>query len=90
IEAMSYGKPVVSTNIKNSGVPWVNENGISGVVVEPNEPHELAKAILTILNNPAGFSLGALERYRKLFTRDKMISSLIGLYQNIKIGNEKE
>ena len=29
IEAMSFGKPIISTNIPQSGVPWINENGKS-------------------------------------------------------------
>lgn len=87
LEAMSYGKPVVSTNIKNSGVPWVNKNGVSGLVVEPNDPQGLANAINSVLVQPEYFALHALERYLNLFTRDKMISNLVNVYSDTKKGD---
>ena len=37
IEAMAAGRPVVSTNLP-TGVPWVNQDGVSGLVVPPGEP----------------------------------------------------
>ena len=42
IEAMSCGKPVVATNIPQSGVSWVNAHGVSGLNVEPGNARELA------------------------------------------------
>src|SRR3989344_3355077 len=52
MEAMAHGKPVVSCNISGSGVPWVNKSGVSGIVVEPENPSELAGAILKLMDNP--------------------------------------
>ncbi|SDL80753.1 rhamnosyl/mannosyltransferase [Salinimicrobium catena] len=91
IEAMAYGKPVVSTNIKGSGVPWVNQNGISGLVVPPKNPIALATAINLLTNNKklyADLSIGAKNRYEKLFTKEKMVSSFIELYKNLKNDNK--
>ncbi|RLJ09181.1 MAG: hypothetical protein DRP15_04145, partial [Candidatus Aenigmatarchaeota archaeon] len=51
LEAMSSGKPVISTRIKGSGVPWVNQDGVTGLVVPPRDPERLAKAILNLLGN---------------------------------------
>ncbi len=42
IEAMAFEKPIVSTNIKGSGVAWVNKDNISGKIVEPKNPKTLA------------------------------------------------
>ncbi len=53
LEAMWFGKPVVSTRIPGSGVPSVNVHGETGLTVEPGRPDELAKAIRTILTDPA-------------------------------------
>jgi len=47
IEALAMELPVVSTNI--SGVPELIENGVSGLLVQPRAPQELADAIETLL-----------------------------------------
>ena len=44
VEAMAAGLPVVSTNLP-TGVPWVNQDGVSGLVVPPGDAHALAAAI---------------------------------------------
>lgn len=86
IEAMSCGKPVVATKIEGSGVPWVNENGVSGINVEPGNSDELAKAILIILSDEKcynKFSECAKRRYNTLFTKERMIDSCVELYKSV-------
>ncbi len=50
LEAMAMGVPVVSTSV--SGVPEVIDDGISGVLVKPNNAAELAEAISMLLGSP--------------------------------------
>jgi len=86
IEAMSCGKPVVSCNIEGSGVPWVNADGESGLVVEVEDGQALADAIRRIMDRPGFYeqlSAGALNRYQKFFTKEKMIDRCIELYQQL-------
>ncbi len=86
IEAMSCGKPVVSCNIEGSGVPWVNADGVSGLVVEPENSQALADAILRVTNDAALYhtlSEGARKRFHNLFMKDKMIDSCYALYQQL-------
>lgn len=88
IEAMSCGKPVVSCNIDGSGVPWVNADGVSGLVVEPKNSKALAGAIRYVLDNQALYqklSIGAKVRYQEIFTKEKMISKCIELYRQVLI-----
>ena len=83
IEAMSCGKPVVATNISQSGVPWVNAHGVSGLNVTPGDSLELAKAIEAIVEDEAiyrKYSDGAAKRYRELFTKEKMIKKCLEIY----------
>lgn len=86
IEAMSCEKPVVSCNIEGSGVPWVNKNGESGLVVEPENGKALADAIRKIITDSVLYqqlSQGARQRFTELFTEDKMIDKCLELYYKV-------
>lgn len=86
VEAMSCGKPVVATNIPCSGVSWVNQDGVSGINVEPCNAKALSEAILHITETPELYkklSQGAFERYQTCFTREKMLNSVEDLYQRL-------
>ncbi|MDN3700437.1 glycosyltransferase [Vibrio artabrorum] len=83
-EAMSLGKPVVSTDIVGSGVSWVNKHGYSGIVVPPQNSQLLAKGFLDIFDNYNMFSFEAKKRYENHFTVDKMLSSFEALYFELK------
>ncbi|HZW55668.1 MAG TPA: glycosyltransferase family 4 protein [Nitrososphaerales archaeon] len=50
LEAMVSGKPVVATRV--GAVPEAVEDGVSGFLVEPGKPADLANRILQILENP--------------------------------------
>ncbi|TWO34359.1 glycosyltransferase family 4 protein [Seonamhaeicola sediminis] len=49
IEAMALGLPVVSTNV--GGMPYLIEDGIDGLLVNPNSVREFVKAIKYLLSN---------------------------------------
>ena len=86
IEAMSCGKPVVCCNIPESGVPWVNADGESGLVVEPENGEALAAAIRRIVDDRELYrrlSEGALQRFARLFERKAMISRCAELYRQL-------
>ena len=85
IEAMSTGTPVVATKIPESGVSWVNEDGISGLNVEPEDPKALAEAVRSICEDPVRyqvFSKNAKERFSRLFAYNNMIDKIIKIYEN--------
>lgn len=83
IEAMSCKMPVVSTDIKGSGVPWVNKDGESGIVVPLCDAKAISEAILSIMDNYTHFANGAYHRYLEHFTLDKMIDKISNLYDRI-------
>lgn len=86
IEAMSCRKPIVSTNIAGSGVPWVNANRVSGIVVEPEQSVQLASAIKELCTNDelyAKLATGAKMRFEQYFTRDVMIDKTISIYNQL-------
>lgn len=86
IEAMSCGKPVIATNIPQSGVSWVNAHGVSGVNVTPGEATELADAIMHLLGEErtyTKYAQGALERFQQMFTFERMIDKCIKYYETL-------
>ena len=87
IEAMSLGKPVIATKIPESGVSWVNADGVSGLNVPVRDPQALAEAILQICTDEklhGQFSEGAKNRFHKNFTLEGMIDRTIKIYTDEK------
>ena len=86
IEAMSCGRPVVATKIPGSGTAWVNEDGTSGLNVEPGDAPALADAIRRICDDEGRhkqYAEGARKRFVTLFTFDKMIDRVLKEYETL-------
>lgn len=84
LEAMMAGKPVVGTRI--AGTDEVVVDGETGILVPPQQPLELARAIRSILADPAlGKRMGAAGRDRVLshFSIEGMIAKYERLYDEI-------
>ena len=85
LEAMACGKPVISTAL-STGVPWVNKDGITGLVVPPKNSQELAKAINKLLNNPrlaTEYGNTGKIRVKETFSSSNMLEKLESLYKTI-------
>jgi len=52
IEGMSIGTPVISTKCSPGGAELLIKNGFNGLLVERNNPKQLAEAIISIIENP--------------------------------------
>lgn len=50
VEAQAAGIPVIGTNV--GGIPDLIEDGKTGILVEPKNSEEIAKAVIKILSNP--------------------------------------
>ncbi len=50
LEAMSLGKPVIASDI--GGVQEIIEDGVTGLLVEPNQPGQITEKVLYLLNDP--------------------------------------
>jgi len=85
LEAMACRKPVISTNLP-TGVPWVNQSGITGLVVSPANVTELAEAIRTLLSNRRlreDMGEAGRKRVEQHFTSEKMATGLLDVYRNL-------
>lgn len=85
IEAMACGTPVVCCDLP-TGVPWVNQDGVTGRVVSPANEEALAAAINELLrDHNRRFAMGeaALRRARTEFSVQAMAARLRAVYRRV-------
>ena len=85
LEAMAAGRPVISTDLK-SGVPYVNQHGVTGLIVPPSDPQALAAGMKVLIENePHALALGLAAQRRVLaeFHVDKVVDAHIELYESL-------
>ncbi|MEM2174655.1 MAG: glycosyltransferase [Candidatus Micrarchaeia archaeon] len=51
VEALYFGKPLITINVEGSGMNYINKDRITGFVVPPKDPKAIAQAIKDILSN---------------------------------------
>ena len=81
LEAMACGKPVVSTRVR-SGVPWVNRNGETGLLVEPGDVEALRLAITKVTSDAqlrSRLGSAALARVRQEFSLTAMSDRFVAV-----------
>jgi rhamnosyl/mannosyltransferase len=85
IEASLHGKPMVCCEIK-SGTSYVNLHRETGLVVEPENPQELASAcnlIVSDKNLAIQFGAAARKRYEDLFSGSALGLAYSNLYNDL-------
>ena len=83
-EAMASGLPVVATTA--GAIPEVVEDGVTGTLVQPDDPQALAEAINSLLGDQERMrAMGAKgrERVKKHFTWDKVAERVIEGYHDV-------
>ncbi len=84
IEAMAAGRPVVSTRV--GGVPDLVEDGITGLLVPPDEPTALAEAICTLLSDPQRRQMmgrAGRTRVHPSFSATRLLDDMDQLYTEL-------
>jgi len=87
LEAMACSKPVISTRL-NSGVPFVNLDGETGIVVEPRsapEINEAANSLLTDKELRERLGKNGRERVEKMFTKERVASQIKEIYRKLGV-----
>jgi len=85
IEAMACAKPVICTEL-GTGTTFINQNGVTGIVVPPRDSKSLAEAINKLNSDQKLKSyLGehARERAMNEFNSHKMIEKIYKTYQTL-------
>jgi glycosyltransferase involved in cell wall biosynthesis len=80
LEAMNVGVPVVASAV--NGIPELVVDGVTGILVPPDDPAALAEAIAAILDPATNEAMGqkGLERVRSLFSQEGMARAYEDLY----------
>ncbi len=91
LEAMYYGKPLITSHIPGSGMVFVNQKGKTGLTVPPKNPKLLAKAINSLLNSPDSYKRYKLNCLKtiKNFDIKSVATQIVQLYEEI-IGEQKK
>lgn len=84
IEGMAYAKPAVVTAAGD--VPKHVIDGVSGIVVPPNDPRSFARGLLSLIRQPqlrAQYSAAARGRYEAGYTAELMTQRLSELFARL-------
>jgi glycosyltransferase involved in cell wall biosynthesis len=81
LEAMAAGLPVVATDVQ--GIPEVVEDGTTGSLVPPDDPDQLADAMIRAATTDEGYGANGYERAATVFDIRETVSSHIELYREI-------
>ncbi len=91
LESFAFKKPVISTN--SHGIPYTVQHNKNGILVEPDNPTQLADAIKNLLENPDLVKKLGEEGYN--FVKSEcncvsMASNVFNLYQKTMKNNENK
>ena len=84
VEGMAAGLPVIAPRV--GGMVEIIQDGKTGFLVNPNDPHDLALAILKLLNSPdlrAAMGKAGRQRVSEVFTWDRIVERLLARYDTM-------
>ncbi len=85
LEAMAAARPVVSCDV-GTGVAWVNQHEVTGLVAPPRDAPALAQALTRLLSDPplrARLGQAGQARVNELFTQTRMLSQIEAVYRRV-------
>ncbi|HOB44006.1 MAG TPA: glycosyltransferase family 4 protein [Bacillota bacterium] len=94
LEAMACGRPLVGTNV--GGIPYLIDDGKTGLLVEPKDPPGLADALVNVLTNDTTrreMGVAARKKAVDLFSWARIAGTVQGIYtrtlENVEIRDKK-
>jgi len=86
LEALFFGRPLITTKVLGSGMNWINKDHETGLVVPPADSQALAKAINCICNNSVLYQKlanGARARFEEKFHINNVACQIQSLYESV-------
>jgi glycosyltransferase involved in cell wall biosynthesis len=84
IEAQAEGVPVIATNV--GGIPEIIKDGETGLLVNPSDPEELARAVSGLLaddKKASAMAIAGRQWVMGRFEASAMAKDIAGLYQEL-------
>ena len=84
-EASLFGKPMITCEI-GTGTSFINQNGVTGLTVPPDDPFALAQAMQRLIQEPESvrrMGQAARHRFESLLTGQSMAAAYMRIYQRI-------
>jgi glycosyltransferase involved in cell wall biosynthesis len=81
LEACASGLPVVATDV--GGIQEIVQDGVSGCLVPPRSPSEIARAVISLLDSPGlsqRMGRAAAQRVRALFSLPQCVEEHVRVY----------
>jgi D-inositol-3-phosphate glycosyltransferase len=85
LEAMACGTPVVGSEV--GGIQYSVSNGVTGLLVPPNDPAALAAKLTELYENPAlarAMGRAGIKRARQMFTWEQVTQQLVDVYESVR------
>lgn len=89
IEASATETPVIVSNV--GGLPEVIEDGITGIVVPPKSPAEIANAIEKLYlskNLRLRMGINGRKRVKELYDLENNLSQMVSIYDSMTVSNK--
>ncbi len=86
LEAMTFSKPVVVSNVPGSGMGWIVCHEKTGLHVVPGDVDDLSKALQLLFDHPEKRRImgsAGKKRFNELFRIEQTAKRTAGLYQEV-------
>lgn len=91
VEGMATGRPIVATRV--GGIPEYLVDGVTGILVDPHAPEQIAAALLRLLDSPSeAAAMGRAGRVRveNCFSMDRWVQETVQMYERALAANPKK
>lgn len=83
LDALQFGVPIVATDV--DGIPSIIENGINGLLVQPEQPEQIVEAIEGILREPDRAQAMCERNMAKAgdYDVERMVNAYLLVYESV-------